>query len=397
MTAHMSNAQIEKFRARKLDAPEMVIVAAHLSDCDECRRLFQQIATQQMEPIPTSINLTPQFWFKDDHLEYEELIDLMENRLDVKEREIVNLHLSICDTCREDLRSFHEFVNQVERELQAGDRVEEQTRSSWWKWPAFDWKWGYAALAAAGIIVFSMIVWRRSEISRPPKIGPSPAPSTIASSSPQPTATQSVPPLPSPSAIVNRIPEDESLIAADLKKPAVLDELYVVSSAQRGIGDDLSPFKLPSPTRAVIEEDRPTFRWERLEGATAYQVQLVASGSREFTSSERLSAETTQWAPSTPLKRGVVYKWMVTATVNGEEVSSPAVTASEMRFMALSEEQMRELQSLRKRTKSHLVLGAFYARAGMLAEAEREFQTYRNDNPQSPLADKLIRQVQSWR
>jgi predicted anti-sigma-YlaC factor YlaD len=392
----MSTAQIEKFRARELEAPEMVTVAAHISDCDECRRLFQQTAARQTESSTASINLSPQFWFKDDHLEYEELIDLVEDRLDAKEREIVNLHLTACETCREDLRSFREFVNQVERELQAGDRVEEQTRSSWWKWPAFDWKWGYAALAAAGIIVFSMLVWQRSQTPQLLNVSPSPAPSTIASSSPQPTATQSVSPLSNPSAVVNQTPVDESLIAADLKKPAVLNELFVGSGAQRGISNDSSPFKLLSPNRAVIEEDRPTFRWERLEGATGYQVQFVASGSREFTSSERLSAETTQWAPSTPLKRGVVYKWMVTATVNGEEVSSPAVTAPEMRFMPLSEEKLRELQSLKKRTKSHLALGAFYARAGMLAEAEREFQAYRNENPQSPLADKLLRQVRSW-
>lgn len=376
----------------------MVVVAAHISDCEACRRLFQQTAARQMEPLPTSINLSPQFWFKDDHLEYEELIDLVEDRLDAQEREIINLHTTTCEMCREDLRSFREFVNQVERDLQAGDRVEEQNQSSWWKWPALNWKWGYAAaLAAAGIIVFSMIVWRRSETPQLPNIGPSPAPSTIASSSPQPTPMQSVLPLPSPSAIVNRTPEDESLIAADLKKPAVLDDLFVGSSAQRGINNDQSPFKLLSPTRAVIEEDRPTFRWDLLKDASGYQVQLVASGSREFTSSERLSAETTQWTPATSLKRGVVYKWMVTAIVNGEEVSSPAATAPETRFMPLGEQQVRELQSLKKRTKSHLALGAFYARAGMLTEAEREFQSYRNDNPQSPLADKLIRQVQLWR
>ncbi len=90
-------------------------------------------------------------------------------------------------------------------------------------------------------------------------------------------------------------------------------------------------------------------------------------------------------------------EWLVIAIINGEEVSSPAATAPEMRFMPLGEQQMRELQSLKKRTKSHLALGVFYARAGMLAEAEREFQAYRNDNPQSLLANKLIRQVRSWR
>ncbi len=103
-----------------------------------------------------------------------------------------------------------------------------------------------------------------------------------------------------------------------------------------------------------------------------------------------------QWIPETPLKRGVVYKWAVKSIVNGKEVSSPAASAPEARFGILDQEKALEL-SLLKRTPSHLALGVFYARAGMLAEAEREFQSLVNDNPQSKVAIKLLRRIRSWR
>jgi hypothetical protein len=92
----------------------------------------------------------------------------------------------------------------------------------------------------------------------------------------------------------------------------------------------------------------------------------------------------------------MVYKWAVTAIVNGEEVSSPAASAPEARFGILDEEKALELNLL-KRTPSHLALGIFYARAGMLPEAEREFQLLVNDNPQSQVAVKLLSRIQSWR
>jgi len=48
-------------------------------------------------------------------------------------------------------------------------------------------------------------------------------------------------------------------------------------------------------------------------------------------------------------------------------------SAPEARFGILDQEKTLELNLL-KRTPSHLTLGVFYTHAGMLAEAEREFQ-----------------------
>jgi hypothetical protein len=68
-----------------------------------------------------------------------------------------------------------------------------------------------------------------------------------------------------------------------------------------------------------------------------------------------------------------------------------------MKFKVLEAAKARQLRSLKSRANSHLALGVFYALEGILDEAEREFQLLVNDNPDSPIAAKLLRTVQSWR
>jgi hypothetical protein len=95
------------------------------------------------------------------------------------------------------------------------------------------------------------------------------------------------------------------------------------------------------------------------------------------------------------LKRGKIYSWIVIATVNGREIITPPVTVPEAKFKVLEEEKVREL-NLTKRASSRLALGVFYAREGMLAEAEREFQMLVNNNPRSPIAKRLLSTIESW-
>ena len=49
-------------------------------------------------------------------------------------------------------------------------------------------------------------------------------------------------------------------------------------------------------------------------------------------------------------------------------------SASKGKFKVLDEEKIKQLSRL-KASQSHLALGIFYAREGMIAEAEREFQS----------------------
>jgi hypothetical protein len=82
--------------------------------------------------------------------------------------------------------------------------------------------------------------------------------------------------------------------------------------------------------------------------------------------------------------------------VDGEKVVSPSASAPEMKFAVLSTTDAQELMRLRK-SNSHLALGVFYGRAGLLDEAEREFQNLIKLNPDSELPKKLVQSVRAIR
>lgn len=186
----------------------------------------------------------------------------------------------------------------------------------------------------------------------------------------------------------------EFLVAAEIKRPDILAEINGVNSSLRGTGEKPS-FALRSPVGEAIAEDHPRFQWEPLNGATAYRVQVSDSPSRAPISSELLPATTTQWATIEALSRGKVYSWIVIAIVNGKEIVSPPVSMPEAKFKVLEEEKVRELSHL-KRANSQLLLGVFCAREGMLAEAKQAFQSLADDNPQSPIVQKLPGLIKSW-
>jgi hypothetical protein len=189
----------------------------------------------------------------------------------------------------------------------------------------------------------------------------------------------------------------ETLLAQNLSRPAELSELAGEQSALRGGPTAPQSFRLYAPARAVTADDRPTFRWAAMPGATSYRVYVGDPDNNEVANSGELSPSVTEWTPGAPLARGKVYTWAVIAKVNGKDVISPAPSQAEMRFKVLSADAHNELKSLQNNTRSHLALGVFYARAGMLDEAEREFRALVRLNPTSPLAAKLLRSVQSWR
>ncbi len=86
----------------------------------------------------------------------------------------------------------------------------------------------------------------------------------------------------------------------------------------------------------------------------------------------------------------------VTALVDGKEIVSPSASAPEVKFAILSSNDWNELNQLKK-SNSHLALGVFYARVGLVTEAEREFQKLIQLNPQSELSRKLLQSVRNLR
>jgi len=144
----------------------------------------------------------------------------------------------------------------------------------------------------------------------------------------------------------------------------------------------------------MIAEDIPVFEWEPLEGPTAYRVEISDSPSRAPIISDKLSPKPTQWTPADALRRGKIYSWVVIATINGIEVFSPQVSMPEAKFKVPEEVKAREL-GRPKRANSHLALGVFYAMEGIATKSEREFQILVDNNPQSSIAQGLLRIIKS--
>jgi hypothetical protein len=151
-----------------------------------------------------------------------------------------------------------------------------------------------------------------------------------------------------------------------------------------------------NPVGVVIETDRPTFRWRTLEGGHNCTVTIYDAKLRQVASSGPLKR--TEWTTPNPLPRGVTYSWQITTVKDGETVVSPKPPLPEARFRVLDQRSVDALAKLKASTgSSHLALGVFYWKHGLLEDAEREFQALANANPNSSVIKELLSSIRSLR
>lgn len=182
-----------------------------------------------------------------------------------------------------------------------------------------------------------------------------------------------------------------------LERPAVLDELAGSAATLRGNPAEKQNFRLLGPVAQVTLATQPVLRWQALAAATSYRVFVLDAQGQEVAASPELPARQTTWQPAAPLPADATYSWAVVALVAGKEIVAPAASQPEAKFHILAAASARTLTAALSQTRSHLASGILYARAGLLAEAERELQLYVKQQPQSAVAHKLLRQIQSWR
>lgn len=434
MTDHVSTSNMRLFCVRALPEADLTVAARHLAECSECHRLLVSSLRERRLETP-SFSLTPEFWLRHEHLDYDQLVELAEGRLDTTERESIDAHLKICSVCEEDVRSFLVFREQIAPELKMSYPaiVTKPTRAplDWWDtWRGLTWKPIYAAaivvIGIAIVIGIGVMLKRRATLQArqipTPKVSPSLTPDSRAANFPSPPAAPTESPTEKPNNAETLVtlndrggtitvdksgnlaglddlpaPTRDSiarvLLSERIERPAVLKELGGQEGALRG-SKNTTPFKLTSPLRTVIVTDRPTFKWEKASGASSYKVYVNDPAGHEVARSEDLPPERAEWISAKPLKRDEIYVWTVVALVDGKEVVSPGPSSPEMKFQVLSISSLQELNQLKK-ARSHLALGVFYARVGLLAEAEAEFRHLLQMNPQSKLAMHLLRSLRS--
>ncbi|HZS45961.1 MAG TPA: zf-HC2 domain-containing protein [Blastocatellia bacterium] len=420
---------MRQFCDRSADITELVWMAEHLGTCEKCIDLFRFTFRAKKGDAPISLKKALSFdWLKDEHYDYDQLIAHLEDapELDDDDREMFELHLSMCRNCREDFESLRRFSQEIEPELLI--RYSPPRKSSTkakllanWYWATMEWRPRLALSAAILIIVASitLLIFQRERKAT----APSPAKESVkrqnsTSGTGQIAEHANI----EDSEIVLRDSDktislqkdgnisgvenitDESttlvrnaLIAQSLAQPGVLNNVISEKDALRGIGTSQSDLKLISPVGVVIVEQRPRFRWRKLKDATSYRIEIADTIGHEIAKSPELSSSTFEWIPSHQLKRGGIYSWQVVATVNGKEIVSPRPPTAEARFKVLDRESLDQLNQLKQATQSHLALGVFYAHLGLIPEAEKELEALVRENPDSPIALKLLHSVQSWR
>src|SRR5215213_10181557 len=403
MTHHLSTLQIKQLCVSALPEDELAAAALHTAECQACDQRFVEELKRQRGPVPFNFTLEPEFWFRNDHLDFDQLVGLAENTFDEETVGIINIHLSTCDSCREDVRSFLAF-----REATAGEikvsygptdyESHDDMRGAPWVWQRLQRRPVYAAaaivLVAVAVLIGVIALSRRSgplqgnkqeqtnaDSERSPTISQTPATSMEDSArvailkdaggdvtidrDGRITGLDEVPEKSRP--YVARAALSEQITPSD-----VLRRLTGEPGGLRGNEDSSQSFRLLYPVRRVVTEARPVFRWESLPGVSSYQVYVLDQESNQVSQSEDLPPTQTQWEAPASLRRGQIFSWAVTALVDGKKVVSPSASAPEMKFAVLSTADFQELSRLKK-SNSHLALGVFYARVGLLNEAERDF------------------------
>jgi hypothetical protein len=342
------------------------------------------------------------------HLSSAEIRAYVNGSIDQADRVIFESHFDICDQCSKAMES-----------LAASSPVSPSWSAAFQFTPARV----AAAVLVAACLVLAFVVWRRwhsRAVDQTTQQASSQTPSNTPSSSPAPTQS------------TNNSNADQFAVAASLEdngrkiqldntgkligleelpeasrslvrgvlanktfsKPEVLDKLTAPSITLMDPTARENTFGLLGPSGTVIATDRPNLRWQALAGATSYTVSVFDA---DFNRVTRSAPQTgTQWT-STKLQRGMIYSWEVVAVRNGQEVRSPVAPAPRAQFKILEADKLLELTNLKKHKPiSHLTLGLTFARFGLLVEAEGQLQILARENPNSPVATRLLRTVQEW-
>jgi len=428
MTDHLSETEVSLFRERTIEPAERERIDSHVRECESCLRRILPSEDTALVYSELTEALLPRSTDEPFHLSHADVRAYADGSIDQADSVIFESHLEFCDQCSEALES-----------LVANPLVESAgslTRQAEIPAPQFSPAWSAAfrftpARAVAGVLVvaslvLALVVWQRwpggAVDQTAQKTGSQTPSDTPGTGSPTPVQTETKDPTTDQPAVVASLEDNGRKIHLDSKGTLVgLDELPEVSRAlvrsvlvnkslsKPEVLDNLTApaitlmdptarentFGLLGPSGTVIAKDRPNLRWQTLAGATSYTVSVFDADFNLVTRSTPITA--TQWT-TPPLRRGMIYSWEVVAVKDGQEVRSPVAPAPRAQFKILEAERLLELTKLKEQKPiSRLALGLTYARFGLLAEAEGQLRILGRENPNSPVAAKLLRTVQDWR
>lgn len=419
MDTHLSTEEIRGYLRRRLTRDDFDRVGEHVHSCKICYRDF--LAELQYR-FPIEIDLDELAGLKGWHLEGEELAAYVEGRMDELNFECASLHLEECGSCMEKTSAAFEYRLENPRLSTIARRKQPSTWSRYVHgFQSISSPRLQLATAAVLLLGLALFMWALLQpTSEKSQLAGTPPPETR---SPNPSPHQPMVPVqPGPgSGSDNRHNVDEpmpeqlaananserhgvgrqeegierALIAQNLALPLAIEMLdRTPSIAVRGNPASIQSFAVVRPFATAISNDRPTFSWTALNGATSYRVSVFDADLHLIETSKPL--DETQWMMPDHLQPGIVYTWTVTALKDGQEIVAPAPPAR-AEFKILGKPELRKLNRMISTTSSHATRGVLYAGAGLLDDAEKEFRSHLKLQPADGRAKRLLRIVRSWR
>jgi hypothetical protein len=447
---HLTDSEIERFSQRAMTAVERRRLDAHVNVCEDCLQRIVNPAHSGLAFASLREAFLPSADEEPFHLSSEELKRYVAEDLDEADRIVFESHLEICSRCNREADDLQAATKSIPVNQPGSKGLESEAQPRWGWLPSFGGRpvfWTparvFGALAIAGcVLLVLLVVWNQK---KPTELVNQATPSQNTTPSPAPTGelakqtvnnsnsneaqdkVQANPTAPerdvAASSIAVRLRDGERELSLDgqgnltgaeglappvqraiqaalasegLPKPQALSEVSAPEINLMGQSADRLPFKLISPVGVILGSNRPTLRWQPLGGATSYKVSVFDANFNRVATSGQQAA--TAWTVPLSLANGKVYSWEVTALKDNQEITSPVAPAPRAQFKVLEAEKLKEIAEVRRRRPTaHFTLGLLSARAGLLDEAEREFQQLLKDNPQSNVAKKLLQTVRSWR
>lgn len=429
---HLSEDDIVRYRDRKLAPAELLDADSHLALCDSCHGRMIDWPVLNEKASGASITFDKAVAAEITHLNYEQLAALVDDEISDIDREIVKSHLDLCSPCETEFNELREMRSAIatrakETKATKGTKEARGYVPAFWRLPAFSLL-AVAALATVALLSFLIsIPLRRENAEARQKIAElEQSNSALREQSGAAENLQNeLAGLRQENERLRQAAESQALVALNdgggrivldaqgnvsgiqtapgydqavkdalrterVKLPASLREIRSQSGTLMGGGQ--TEFSVRAPVGIVIETDRPAFRWTALDGGASYTVTVYDSNLNKVAESGPLTS--TEWTLPSALARGRIYIWQVRATKDGQQVVAPSPAAGRAKFKVLEQSKIDQIAlSRRSGVKSHLVLGLLYADAGLLSEAEQEFNALLAANPDSPTARKLLQSV----
>ena len=428
MSEHLTENQIQSFRAKKLSPEALGAVADHLADCEEC-------SGQLLDARTTASAM--QAWHEiaaPAHLPNEQIEAYVAKTLSGPERRHVEAHLQSCGRCREDVAGLEAFRQEMERAPSVPTVVAAASPAA--KAPAAQrfslWAWGRGlslSLAGAGLAAAAMWITvvrplqdRRVDL---PMVTPHENTNNnteTARLQEQISQEQAISQkLAAQLAAAQNVQKERDVLlqqkAGSDRRLAELQRQIgpmqrqenMIAMAQSGHADtpdlhDLTRglprgavrggFGPASPMATVVLPTQPILRWNpfvlpsRPDVRIRYQVTVKDAQGRIAAQTETLIAQT-EWRVPKDLQRGATYTWEVQAFFGGgsKRPESDAVPT----FRVASADALEPL------AKTRFLLAAQSAKTGLLDDSEavlREIIAASPNSPSGKQAQNLLENVQ---